>query len=49
MVVAFALSLGLFFYLPLILTDLLGIEGSLWFASLCQHARTTLAGRWLLA
>jgi uncharacterized protein YqhQ len=30
-VVAFALSLGLFFYLPLVLTDLLGIEGTIWF------------------
>ena len=30
-VVAFALSLGLFFYLPLILTDLLGVEGTVWF------------------
>ncbi len=28
---AFVLSLGLFFYLPLILTDLLGVEHSVWF------------------
>ncbi len=28
---AFALSLGLFFYLPLVLTDLLGVEHSVWF------------------
>jgi uncharacterized protein YqhQ len=30
-IVAFALSLGLFFYLPLLLTDLLGVEHSVWF------------------
>lgn len=30
-VVAFALSLGLFFYLPLLMTDWLGVEGSVWF------------------
>lgn len=30
-VVAFALSLGLFFYLPLMLTEWLGVQGSLWF------------------
>jgi len=30
-VFAFALSLGLFFYLPLVLTDLLGVEHSVWF------------------
>ncbi len=30
-VVAFALSLGLFFYLPLMLTHWLGVEGSVWF------------------
>lgn len=28
---AFALSLGLFFYLPLLVTDWLGVEGSFWF------------------
>ncbi len=28
---AFVLSLGLFFYLPLILTDLVGVEHSVWF------------------
>jgi len=28
---AFVLSLGLFFYLPLILTDLMGVEHSVWF------------------
>ncbi|MDY0108425.1 MAG: DUF1385 domain-containing protein [Candidatus Krumholzibacteria bacterium] len=30
-VLAFALSLGLFFYLPLLVTHWLGVEGSLWF------------------
>ena len=30
-VVAFALSLGLFFYLPLLITDWLGVEGSIMF------------------
>jgi uncharacterized protein YqhQ len=30
-VVAFALSLGLFFYLPLVLTKLLGVEHNVWF------------------
>ncbi|MEZ4388033.1 MAG: DUF1385 domain-containing protein [Candidatus Krumholzibacteriia bacterium] len=30
-VVAFALSLGLFFYLPLMLTHWLGVEGTIWF------------------
>jgi uncharacterized protein YqhQ len=30
-VVAFALSLGLFFYLPLMLTHWLGVEGTVWF------------------
>jgi uncharacterized protein YqhQ len=30
-VFAFVLSLGLFFYLPLVLTDLLGVKHSLWF------------------
>ncbi len=30
-VLAFFLSMGLFFYLPLILTDLLGVEHSVWF------------------
>jgi len=29
--ISFAISLGLFFYLPLILTDLLGVEHSIWF------------------
>jgi uncharacterized protein YqhQ len=29
--IAFAISLGLFFYLPLVLTDALGIEGTIWF------------------
>ena len=31
LVVAFALSLGLFFYLPLVLTDLLGVTHGVWF------------------
>jgi uncharacterized protein YqhQ len=30
-VVAFALSLGLFFYLPLMLTHWMGVEGTVWF------------------
>jgi len=30
-VIAFALSMGLFFYLPLMLTHWLGVEGSVWF------------------
>ncbi|MBU0741265.1 DUF1385 domain-containing protein [bacterium] len=30
-VLAFALSLGLFFYLPLLITDLIGVEHSIWF------------------
>jgi uncharacterized protein YqhQ len=30
-VVAFALSLGLFFYLPLMLTEWMGVQGSVWF------------------
>ncbi len=30
-VFAFALGLGLFFYLPLVLTDLLGVEHTVWF------------------
>lgn len=30
-VVSFALSLGLFFYLPLMLTEWMGVEGTVWF------------------
>ncbi len=30
-IIAFALSMGLFFYLPLMLTEWLGVEGTLWF------------------
>ena len=30
-VVAFAISLGLFFYLPLLITDWIGVEHSIWF------------------
>ena len=28
---SFVLSLGLFFYLPLMVTEWMGVEGSLWF------------------
>lgn len=48
-VFAFLLSLGLFFYLPLVLTDLLGIEHSVWFNVVDGVFRVALFVLYLLA
>ncbi|MFO7652817.1 MAG: DUF1385 domain-containing protein [Candidatus Krumholzibacteriia bacterium] len=48
-VLAFALSLGLFFYLPLVLTDLIGVEGTLWFNVVDGIIRVALFVAYLLA
>lgn len=48
-VFAFALSLGLFFYLPLMLTHWLGVEGTVWFNVVDGIFRVVLFVAYLLA
>ena len=48
-VFAFALSLGLFFYLPLMLTHWLGVEGTVWFNIVDGVIRVALFVLYLLA
>ncbi len=49
LVFAFALSLGLFFYLPLVITDLTGVKSGLWFNLIDGVLRLTVFLGYLLA